>query len=79
MSSRLNVLTARLLRKMFQNVLRGCWSHFQSAVLLRSIKRQNIDKRLSRFQLLVGRRHIKVISWHELAHVPLSYIPSRFL
>ena len=62
MSHRLNVLTARLLRKMFQNVLRGCWSHFQSAVQLRFIKRQNIDKRLLRFRLLVGRRHIKVFN-----------------
>lgn len=60
MSHRLNILTARLLRKMFQNVLRGCWEQFQNAVHLRYIKRQNVGKRLLRFRLLLGRRHIKV-------------------
>jgi hypothetical protein len=63
MSQRLNLLTARLLRKMFQDVLRGCWQLFKQAVDLRAQKRHNLARRFVRFQRGVARRHIK--AWRK--------------
>ena len=63
MSHRLNLLTARLLRKMFQDVLRGCWGLFLQAVDLRRQKRVNLARRFVRFQRAVQRRHMR--AWRK--------------